>query len=107
MLNFFPPGMAFSYFVCCTVAAFGVIQATATRSGNNLLSWWPRQRGPVGAVIGVVLTAGSLWWFMTSYRHLIYRPGLAGAELVVIFATASGMALTLSRLGTSLTRRGP
>jgi dienelactone hydrolase len=108
MLNFGTGALAPSYFLFAVLAVLGTLQLVATRyrlMGLSLIRG--RQRTMWGYLLGTTLVGGGFGWFFTAQREEIFRPGLAGAELLVLFALASLGALGSTLLLASLLQRSP
>ncbi|MGB0389828.1 MAG: hypothetical protein ACPGWR_33825 [Ardenticatenaceae bacterium] len=87
--------LALAYFEAVVVGMMGVLQIVATYSQREQLRWLPRK----GAVpIGVLMMSGALAWFYVSYYRLIFVPGPAGLELMLLFSSGTALAVWLTRL---------
>jgi len=107
MLDFVSARLALGYLLLCAVSCVGVLQIQAARQplaglslwGGRGLCWW-------GYPVGLALVLGS---FLTFYAYTpgIFLPGLAGTELVVLFAGGFILALVLTVAAASLTAPRP
>jgi hypothetical protein len=103
LLHFGDTGLAFAYFAFVFFTALGTLQIVGARErlvGLSLVS----TDGParVGQALGIGLITGTAGWFFVSQWPLIFRPGLAGAELLVIFAAGALVALFVTLGGASV-----
>lgn len=96
MLNFFPAGMVERYLLFTLLAVLGVLQLMAARHGWVGFSFVGRDRRAWGYVTGAVLLGGAYLWFFGRQQHLIFQPGLAGTELLTVFAMACMMAVGIT-----------
>lgn len=94
--------LALGYFVAVVVGMVGLLQGVAVLWGRDDLRWLPRSLAlPVGAL--VVVAAGA--WFYLRFYRLIFVPGPAGLELMVLFGGGAALAVWLTRLLHRLARR--
>lgn len=96
MLHFFPPGMLQRYLLFTFVAVLGVLQLIAARYHWAGFSLSGRQRWRWGYALGAVLLGGAYLWFFGAVQALIFRPGLAGAELFTVFALSTLLATAVT-----------
>lgn len=89
------PELALAYFVAVIVGMMGLMQALSVRWQRPEFRWLPRR---VAEPVGLLLVVGALAWFYLRYYQLIFVPGPAGLELIVLFASGSAVAVWLSRL---------
>jgi len=100
MLNFISRELAAHYFLLAFLAILGVLQFVAARRKLIGLSLWGSRNPAPGYLLGAVLTAGGFVWFFATTPG-IFIPGLAGSELVVLFATAGVCALAFTLIASS------
>ena len=96
MLHFVSARLALSYLLLCVLACMGVLQIQAIRhrlAGVSL--WGGRGSREWGYVTGFLLIAGPFIGFY-AFTPGLFVPGLAGSELVVLFATGAALALVIS-----------
>ena len=86
------------YFILALLVCLGTLQWAAARNRKPAISllgrWglgWP------GKIGGLVLIGGGFGWFFMTTPGL-FRPGLAGGELTLLFGTGGLAALILARL---------
>lgn len=96
------PELALAYFVAVVVGMTGVLQAVAAQAGREELRWLPLS---LALPLGLALTAGALAWFYLGYYRLIFVPGPAGLELMLLFGVGTALATWLSRALARLVRR--
>ncbi len=93
LLHFDSPTQAMNYFILCFTSILGVIQLSAARSGRRKLLWLDER---ASTFLGSCAIATSfVWFFMTEEGTFI--PGLAGGEMIALFATAFATAVPISR----------
>jgi hypothetical protein len=100
MLNFVTRELAAHYFFLAFLAILGVLQLVAARRKLIGLSLWGSRNPAPGYLLGAVLTAGGFVWFFATTTG-IFIPGLAGSELVILFATAGICALAFTLIASS------
>lgn len=106
LIDWISPEIALAYFVATTVALIGVLQIAGAR-WDRLELRWPRSRS-AAVLLGLVLVLASAAAFYVGMERLIFVPGLAGAELMVLFAAATLLATIVVRLiAWLLHRRAP
>jgi hypothetical protein len=107
MLNFVEPRAAVHYFVLVLISFAGVLQIVAARYQLKSLSLVPsRQQTWLGTLLGLTMITCAYVWFIASTPEM-FRPGPAGFEISLLFATAAGLALCICRLATAgLFRKG-
>lgn len=89
------PELALAYLVTVVVGVAGVLQLIATHGARPDLAWLPpRAATPVG--VGLILIP-SLLFYLVGYR-LIFVPGPAGLELMMLYAGGAVLAIWLTRL---------
>ena len=87
--------LALAYFGAVVVGMMGLLQLVATQWNREELRWLPANSAlPIGSLMMV----GALAWFYISYYRLIFVPGPAGLELMILFSGGSGLAVWLTRL---------
>ncbi len=101
LLHFGTGMQAIHYFLFCLVAILGTLQAVAARYRNRDLIWF---EGGTGYILGVVGVAGGFAWFFLTDDE-IFTPGLAGAELFIVFAAAFLVAVVVTRMVSFCTNR--
>lgn len=104
-IHWISPEIALAYSLATTVILVGVLQVAGARWDRPDLRWF-RSRvasGLFGAVLIVTASAA----FYLGMKRLIFVPGLAGTELIVIFAAATLVATLLVRLVARLRGRAP
>jgi hypothetical protein len=86
----------------------GMLQVAARLWRREDLRWLPRS---LAVPVGVALTLGAGAWFYLSYYQLIFVPGPAGLELIVLFAAATALAVwgtrILYKISSLVTRQQP
>ncbi|HUT16478.1 MAG TPA: acetylxylan esterase [Anaerolineae bacterium] len=106
MLYFVSRELALGYLLFCFLSALGILQYLGVRHrivGFQLLTDSEHVRHSYGPVI--VLIGGGALWFFVSQWEAIFAPGLAGAELCLLFGTGSVCALVLTLVLASLLQR--
>ena len=86
------------YFVLSFLVCLGTLQWAAAHNRNlaiSLLGRWGL--GRPGKVSGLLLVCGGFGWFFLATPGL-FRPGLAGGELTLLFGAGALSALILARL---------
>lgn len=89
------PELARAYYLTVTVALLGLLQILALRWGHPDLRWLPPRWA---APVGVVMIISSVATYYHQFYSLIFVPGPAGLELMLLFGGASITALWLTRL---------
>lgn len=105
MLNFVSPHLALGYLLLCLLSCIGVLQIQAARQrlvglslwGGRGARWW-------GHAAGFVLILGSFAGFYV-FAPGIFVPGLAGSELLILFAVGFVLALVVTLIVASLAAR--
>lgn len=97
------PELALAYFVAVIVGMTGLLQLVAARWQRDDLRWLPSGMAtPVGLALGV----GALLLFYLTQYPLIFVPGPAGLELMLLFGAGTALATWLSRGLARLVGRG-
>ena len=99
MLHLFPQYVAWHYYIFVFVAALGTIQAAAGIAGLRGLQIGGRlwRGGFAWGVLVLAYVVGAATFVWTTPDYL--SPGLAGTELLVVFAAGSLSALIVSLVG--------
>ena len=103
MLHFVSARLALSYLLLCILTCMGVLQIQAIRhrlAGVSL--WGGRGSREWGYVTGFLLIAGPFIGFY-AFTPGLFVPGLAGSELVLLFASGAILALVITLSAASLT----
>jgi len=87
--------VAWGYFVAVTVGMIGALQLVAARVKREDLRWVPPR---IGIPVGTLLILGAIGWFYTTHYRLIFVPGPAGLELMVLFGSGTVVAVWATRL---------
>jgi len=98
MLNFVSFHLAIKYFLLSFIAVVGVLQLMATSQKLVGLSLGGRVSA-LGIPLGVSLVFGAFVWFFSTTPE-VFSPGLAGAELSLLFG-AGGLCAFMFTLGMS------
>jgi hypothetical protein len=98
MLNFVSFHLAIKYFLLSFIAVVGVLQLMATSQKLVGLSLGGRVSA-LGIPLGVSLVLGAFVWFFSTTPE-VFSPGLAGAELSLLFG-AGGLCALMFTLGMS------
>lgn len=107
MLKFVSPRLALSYLLLCTLSCIGVLQIQAAHQRLRGLSLWSgRGKSWWGYTVGSLLIVGSFSSFYAFTPGLLV-PGLAGSELVILFAAGCILALTITLTASSLAAPRP
>ncbi|MBA3532849.1 MAG: hypothetical protein H0T73_13065 [Ardenticatenales bacterium] len=86
--------LALAYFVAVIVGMLGMLQVIAAHWQRESLCWLPvRMAKPLGSLAML----GALAWFYLSYYPLIFVPGPAGLELMLLFGGGTAIAVWLTR----------
>ena len=86
------------YFILSFLICLGTLQWSAARNRKQALSLLGRRGlGRPGKVSGLLLMCGGFGWFFMATPGL-FRPGLAGGELTLLFGAGGLSALILARL---------
>lgn len=97
------PELALAYFLAVVVGMIGLLQLVAARWSRDDLRWLPPAMAtPVGLALGI----GALLVFYVSQYPLIFVPGPAGLELMLLFGAGTALATWLSRGLARLVGRG-
>lgn len=87
--------LALGYVIAVFVGMSGLLQLVAARWGRADLRWLPRAAArPVGAA----LIAAAMVWFYLRFYPLIFVPGPAGLELILLFGGGTVLAVWVARL---------
>lgn len=89
------PQLALGYFVAVIVGMLGAIQAIAATVPRDDLRWLPRR---VALPLGLAIAAATMLVFYRTLYRLIFVPGPAGLELMLLFGVGTALALWLTRL---------
>lgn len=85
--------VAWGYFLAVTMGMMGALQwVAATR---DELRWLPPR---LLAPVGTLFILGAIAWFYTMHYPLIFVPGPAGLELMVLFGSGTIVAVWGTRL---------
>ncbi len=95
MLNFVTGELAAHYFLLAFLSILGVLQLVAARHRLIGLALWGSKNPVPGYLLGAALTVGAFIWFFAA-TPLVFAPGLAGAELAVLFAAGGLCALAFA-----------
>jgi hypothetical protein len=87
--------IAWGYFFAVTVGMVGALQLVARGGVREDLRWVPSR---IGLFVGVLLILGTMGWFYTLHYRLIFVPGPAGLELMVLFGGGTMIAVWVTRL---------
>jgi hypothetical protein len=87
--------LALGYFLAVFVGMSGLLQVVAYRWGREDLRWLPSH---LAQPLGGLLVLGALGSFYLRFYDLIFVPGPAGLELILLFAVATALAVWLTRL---------
>jgi hypothetical protein len=93
ILHFDSLTQAANYFVLCFISILGVIQLSAARSGRDKFLWFDERASTL--LGGFAAAASFVWFFMI--EEGIFIPGLAGGEMIALFAAAYVTAVPISR----------
>ncbi|MDQ4074962.1 MAG: hypothetical protein M3220_01810 [Chloroflexota bacterium] len=89
------PELALGYFVAVVVGMVGLLQVVAVRWGREDLRWLPASLAPW---LGLLLSAGAMAWFYFRFYELIFVPGPAGLELILLFGGGTALAVWITRI---------
>lgn len=87
--------VAWGYFIAVTFGVLGALQIVATQTDRKDLRWVPPR---TGALVGMLFISGAIAWFYTTHYRLIFVPGPAGLELMVLFGSGTIVAVWVTRL---------
>lgn len=87
--------LAWAYFCTIFVSMLGLLQIVAVQYGQARLRWLP---APLARPLGVLAIVGAVATFYLRYYTLIFVPGPAGLELMLLFGGASAAAVWATRL---------
>jgi len=105
MLNFISVHLAINYSLLAFVTIVGALQLVAARHKLVGLALIGTVRRPAwGYLLAIILIAGSFAWFFATTPE-VFVPGLAGAELAVLFTTAGICALVFTLFVSSILHR--
>ncbi len=94
LLHFGTGTQAIHYFFFCLVAILGTMQAVAAHYQRCELLWF---EGLAGYFLGGAGVASGFVWFFLSDDE-VFTPGLAGAELFIVFAGAFLVAVLMTKI---------
>lgn len=86
--------VAWGYFVAVTVGVIGALQIVATQANRENLRWLPPR---MSTPVGTLFILGAIGWFYTLHYRLIFVPGPAGLELMVLFGSGTIVATWVTR----------
>jgi len=95
MVHWLSPELAWGYFLAVFVAMMGLLQVVAANWEREDLRWLPNS---IATRLGLLTALSALTSFYLGYYELIFVPGPAGAELVILFSSGTLLALYLTRL---------
>lgn len=105
MLNFISPHLAINYFLLAFFTILGVLQFVAARHGLIGLSLvGVTRKAAWNYLLAAILIVGAFAWFFASTPE-VFRPGLAGSELAIIFGAAGFCALAFTLAVASISQR--
>jgi hypothetical protein len=87
--------LALGYFIAVVVGMVGLLQVVAAQWGRDDLRWLPRSIAPI---LGWAVVVGAWAWLYVRFYRLIFVPGPAGLELMVLFGGATAIAIWVTRL---------
>lgn len=87
--------VAWGYFIAVTFGVMGALQIVAIQAKREDLRWLPPQ---MGALVGMLFISGAIGWFYAIHYRLIFVPGPAGLELMVLFGSGTIVAVWVTRL---------
>jgi hypothetical protein len=87
--------VALSYWVAVMVGMMGALQVVAIGAKRVDLQWLPPR---LAVPLGMLLIIGAVGWFYTTFYCLIFVPGPAGLELMVLFGSGTAVAVWVTRL---------
>ena len=86
--------VAWGYFIAVTFGVTGALQIVATHSKREEFRWLPPR---MSTLVGTILILGAIGWFYTMHYRLIFVPGPAGLELMVLFGSGTVIATWVTR----------
>jgi hypothetical protein len=87
--------IALGYWVAVMVGMMGALQVVAVGAKRTDLQWLPVR---IALPVGILLLGGAVGWFYTTFYRLIFVPGPAGLELMVLFGSGTAVAVWATRL---------
>lgn len=87
--------VALGYWIAVMVGMMGALQIVAGRGGRDDLRWLPPR---LAVPVGIFLLFGAIGWFYPTFYRLIFVPGPAGLELMVLFGSGTMLAVWATRL---------
>lgn len=93
--NWYSVELAVNYYLWATVAFLGVLQTAAAHFQRPALAIIPQHT--IGRVVGLLVWSGALISFYVTQYRLLFVPGPATTEALVILVTSALSALALTR----------
>ena len=87
--------LALAYFIAVIIGMMGALQLVANHWQRDDLRWLPHHSA---LPVGIFMIIGALSTFYLRYYDLIFVPGPAGLELMLLFGGATALAVWLTRL---------
>ena len=87
--------LASAYFIAVIISMMGALQLVARYWQRDDLSWLPHN---VVLPISTLMIIGAISTFYIRYYELIFVPGPAGLELMLLFSGATALAVWLTRV---------
>ena len=105
VLNLISPHLATNYFLLAFVTIVGALQFVAARHKLVGLNLMGSTRKPTWSyLLALTLVVGAFAWFFAATPE-VFKPGLAGAELAVLFGAAGICALAFTLIVSSALHR--
>ena len=87
--------LALAYFIAVIIGMMGALQLVARYWRRDDLSWLPHKRV---FPVSLLMIIGAISTFYIRYYDLIFVPGPAGLELMLLFSGATAVAVWLTRV---------
>ena len=87
--------LALAYFIAVIIGMMGALQLVAHYWQRDDLSWLPHNKV---FPVSLLMIIGTISTFYIRYYDLIFVPGPAGLELMLLFSGATALAVWLTRL---------
>lgn len=94
--NWYSPDLAIAYYVWMSVAFLGVLQVAAALHRREDIAWIPDRRARL--IVGLLIWSAAFGIFYVTQYRLIFVPGPASTEALVLLGAAGLTAILVTRV---------